>query len=110
MGILGGLMTMLANGAGPIFAIYFLAIGLPKLEFVGTGAWFFLLMNLSKVPLSWGLGLIRSETLQLNLILCPMILIGFWLGAKLVKKIPQKAFDWLILIMTAVMAVGFLVT
>ena len=38
--------------AGPIFAIYCLAVGLPKLEFVGTGAWFFLIVNAFKVPFS----------------------------------------------------------
>jgi uncharacterized protein len=108
MGMLGGTMTMLANGAGPVFSIYFLAIGLPKMEFVGTAAWFFLLMNLIKVPFSWGLGLIRTETLLLNLALCPMILVGLWIGVATVKRIPQKQFDVIILVMTALIALGFL--
>lgn len=109
MGMLGGAMTMLANGAGPVFAIYFLAVGLPKMELVGTGAWFFLLMNLIKVPFSWGLGLIKAETLMLNAILCPFILIGLWLGVATVKRIPQKQFDLVLLAMTAIIAAGFLV-
>ena len=109
MGMLGGAMTMLANGAGPVFAIYFLAVGLPKLELVGTGAWFFLLMNLLKVPFSWGLGLIKPDTLMLNAILCPFILVGLWVGVATVKRIPQKKFDLILLAMTAMIAVGFLV-
>jgi uncharacterized protein len=109
MGMLGGAMTMLANGAGPVFAIYFLAVGLPKMELVGTGAWFFLLMNLLKVPFSWGLGLIKPETLMLNAILCPFILLGLWVGVATVKRIPQKQFDLILLGMTAMIAIGFLV-
>jgi len=109
MGMLGGAMTMIANGAGPVFAIYFLAVGLPKLELVGTGAWFFLLMNLIKVPFSWGLGLIKPDTLLLNAILCPFILVGLWIGVTTVKRIPQKQFDLILLAMTAMIAIGFLV-
>ena len=109
MGILGGAMTMIANGAGPVFAIYFLAVGLPKMELVGTGAWFFLLMNLLKVPFSWGLGLIKPDTLMLNAMLCPFILLGLWAGVATVRRIPQKQFDLILLAMTAMIAVGFLV-
>src|SRR4029078_10404491 len=49
-GIAAGFTTMTANAAGPIMVVYFLAIGMPKLEFIGTGAWFFMLVNAFKVP------------------------------------------------------------
>jgi hypothetical protein len=52
IGILAGAATMLANAAGPVFAIYLIAVGLPKMEFVGTSAWFFFIINLFKVPFS----------------------------------------------------------
>ncbi len=42
LGIIAGFTTMVANAAGPVMALYFLAIGLPKYELVGTSAWFFL--------------------------------------------------------------------
>jgi uncharacterized protein len=66
MGILAGFATMVANAAGPVMVIYLLAIGLPKLVFVGTAAWFFLLVNLFKVPLSVNLGLITRESLWMG--------------------------------------------
>ncbi len=100
MGILVGLTTMLANAAGPVFGLYLLAIGLPKLEFVGTAAWFFLLLNISKLPFSWSLGLIRLDTLALNAALLPLIALGLWIGNMVVRRIPQKLFDSLILIFT----------
>ena len=102
MGILVGLTTMLANAAGPVFGLYLLAIGLPKLEFVGTAAWFFLLLNIVKIPFSWSLGLIRLDTLALNAMLIPLIALGLWVGTRIIRVIPQRLFDSLILILTGV--------
>lgn len=104
MGIMAGVTTMLANAAGPVMALYFLAIGLPKLEFVGTSAWFFLSINLFKVPFSTGLGLIHSQTLLFNAVLIPAIVIGLISGRWLVTRIPQKLFDALLLIFVGIAA------
>ena len=108
MGILVGLTTMLANAAGPVFGLYLLAIGLPKLEFVGTAAWFFLILNIIKIPFSWSLGLIRLDTLALNAMLVPLIGVGLWVGTVVIKKIPQRLFDSLILVLTGVASLRML--
>ena len=108
MGILVGLTTMLANAAGPVFGLYLLAIGLPKLEFVGTAAWFFLILNISKIPFSWSLGLIRMDTLALNVVLLPLIALGLWFGRILIHRIPQKYFDSIILILTGLASLRML--
>ncbi len=108
MGILVGLTTMLANAAGPVFGLYLLAVGLPKLEFVGTAAWFFLILNIVKIPFSWSLGLIRLDTLALNAVLIPLILLGLWVGTRIIRIIPQRLFDSLILVLTGVASFRFL--
>ncbi len=108
MGILVGLTTMLANAAGPVFGLYLLAIGLPKLEFVGTAAWFFLLLNIVKIPFSWSLGLIRIDTLALNAILIPLIAVGLWVGTLVIRRIPQRLFDSLILVLTGAASIRML--
>jgi uncharacterized protein len=97
MGILAGAATMLANAAGPVFTIYLIAVGLPKMEFVGTSAWFFFIVNLFKVPFSVALGLIHGQTLMLNLILAPAVLVGVLAGRWLVKRIPQRLFEHMLL-------------
>ena len=97
LGILAGAATMLANAAGPVFAIYLMAVGLPKMEFVGTGAWFFFIINLFKVPFSVALGLIRGQTLMVNLILAPAVLVGVLAGRWLVERIPQRLFEHMLL-------------
>ncbi len=108
MGLIVGTTTMLANAAGPVFGLYLLALAVPKLEFVGTSAWFFLMLNVFKVPFSWNLGLIDLQSLKLNAILCPMIVLGMLLGKAVVKRLPQKIFDSLILVFTAVAAIRLL--
>lgn len=97
LGLLAGFTTMLANAAGPIMALYFLAVALPKLEFVGTSAWFFLILNCFKVPFSVGLGLIHANTLALNAVLIPAIVLGLLTGRWLIRHVPQKLFDGLLL-------------
>ena len=104
MGLLAGVTTMMANAAGPIFVLYALAVGLPKYELVGTGAWFFFIVNVAKVPLSAGLGLIGPQTLSLNLMLLPAVFTGIAIGRWMTQRVPQRLFDWLLLTFAAVAA------
>lgn len=101
MGILGGGATMMANAAGPVMSLYFLAVNLPKLELIGTGAWFFLIVNLTKIPFSANLGLINGTSLTLVAMLAPVVVIGIGLGKLLVHLVPQKIFEWLLLLSAA---------
>ncbi len=102
LGLLAGVTTMLANAAGPVMALYFIAVSLPKLELVGTSAWFFLIINLFKVPFSIGLDLIHLESLMINAIFAPAILPGMLLGRWLVQRISQRVFDSLLLAFTGI--------
>ncbi len=100
MGLAAGFTTMVANAAGPIMILYLLSAGLPKLEFVGTGAWYFLLMNCFKVPFSWSLGLINPASLSVNLVLAPFAVAGALSGKMLLPHIDQRLFEGLALGMT----------
>jgi uncharacterized membrane protein YfcA len=105
MGVLAGVTTMLANAAGPVVALYLLAIALPKTTLVSTAAWFFLILNVAKVPFSASLGLIDRSTLLVNLALCPLVVVGLLVGRRIVAVIPQRFFDTLVLAFTVVAAV-----
>ena len=104
IGLAAGAATMLANAAGPIIAIYCLAVGLPKFEVVGTLAWFFFIINVFKIPFSAGLGLIRSETLALNAVLVPAVVVGVVSGRWIVHRLPQQVFDLLMLAFAVIAA------
>ena len=92
MGVLAGITTMMANAAGPIMTVYLLAMRLPKHEFIGTGAWYYIIVNCTKVPFSADLGLINPASLKINLIMAPMVVLGALLGVLILKRVPQKYF------------------
>lgn len=108
IGVLAGFTTLVANAAGPLMAIYLLAMRLPKLEYVGTGAVYFMLMNLFKVPFMLNLGLINPTSFTLNLWLAPVVLAGALLGRRILVKINQRLFEDLALILAALAGVKLL--
>jgi uncharacterized membrane protein YfcA len=106
VGLLGGFSTMIGNAAGPIMSIYLLAMGLPKNKFIGTGAWFYLIMNLFKIPLHitvWKT--IDWHTFTLDLAMLPAIMLGAYIGIKIVHYIPEKPYRIFILVGTALAAI-----
>jgi hypothetical protein len=92
-GVSGGVATMMANAAGPIMQLYLLSRRMPKMELIGVGARFFLVVNILKLPLSAGLDLITWETLKWDFIMLPCVVLGVLIGKKLLVKVPQKAFE-----------------
>ncbi|WP_445736275.1 sulfite exporter TauE/SafE family protein [Mariniflexile sp.] len=101
-GFLAGFTTMIGNLAGPISDIYFLAMRLPKNEFIGTAAWLFFIINLFKLPFHifvWET--VSAETLVLNSVLIPMVILGFFLGAYMVKLISNVNYRRFVLMVTA---------
>jgi uncharacterized membrane protein YfcA len=99
-GMSAGFTSMLANAAGPIMAIYLLMMKLPKKTFIGTKAWFFLIINYVKIPLMiFGADSIDSQSLNLNLKLFPAVLIGGFLGVRLVNIIPEQKFRLMVQIL-----------
>lgn len=103
MGLLSGITSMIGNLAGSFASIYLLAMRLPKNEFIGTAAWLFFIINVFKLPFHvfiWKT--VTTETLQLNLVLAPAIIIGFLLGIQLVKLINNELYRKLVLLVTAI--------
>lgn len=108
MGLFAGITTMIANAAGPVMTLYLLAMRLPKLEFLGTGAAFFLLINWIKVPFIAQLGLINAASLTLNLWLLPAVAVGALLGRPVVERVNQRVFENVALAFTAAATVKLL--
>jgi len=97
IGVLAGFTTLVANAAGPLTVIYMLAMRLPKMEYMGTTAVFFFVLNLFKLPFMVGLGLVTRESLAANLVLAPAVLAGAWFGKWLLRWINQRVFETIIL-------------
>ena len=108
LGFIAGVTTMMANAAGPIMIIYLLAMRLPKIEFVGTGVWFFFIVNWLKVPLSAKLDLMTIESVKFDLMMLPFIAVGAVAGIFFLKRIPQKAFSAVVQVLAVAAAIKLL--
>ncbi|MFI2203560.1 sulfite exporter TauE/SafE family protein [Streptomyces sp. NPDC020192] len=107
-GVLGGFTTMVANAGGPVMSMYLLSAGFRKLGFLGTSAFFFLIVNVSKVPFSAGLGLIDGHSLLLDAALAVFVVPGALFGKWAVNRINQRLFEQLVIAATIVGGVQLL--
>ncbi|MEZ3161911.1 sulfite exporter TauE/SafE family protein [Microbacterium sp. BWT-B31] len=107
-GTLGGFTTMVANAAGPVMSMYFLAARFPVKLWLGTAAWSFFLINVSKLPFSIGLGLITPSGLLLDLVLVPLVVAGALSGRWLAGRLDQRLFERLVIGFTVVGALYLL--
>lgn len=108
-GTLGGFTTMVANAGGPVMSMYFLAMRTPMTVFLGTAAWFFAIINIVKVPVLAGLGLLTLPVLLMDAVLVPMVVIGALLGRWLIPRIHQALFDRIVLLLTILGAAYLLI-
>lgn len=108
MGTLAGIATALANVAGPIMIVYLVAMGLQKKAFIGTGAWYYMLLNWFKLPFSASLGLVTWQSLGVNLMMFPVIAASAISGVFLLKRIPQRAFIILVQVLALAAAIRLL--
>ncbi len=103
-GTSAGFATMVANAAGPVMNMYLLSKQLPREEFVATGAWFFFIVNISKVPVYANLGLFSSQSLAFDAALIPFVMAGALMGRKLLTIMPERVF------INSVVVLAFLAT
>ena len=112
VGAAAGFTTMVSNAAGPLMSIYFTSMGLDKYKFMGTGAWFFLIVNVAKLPLIVALTLLNPSepmitmtTLGFNALLAPFLIVGALAGRHILKLVSQTAFEWTVMGLAAIAAI-----
>lgn len=87
------LPAALAGFVVALLAIYLLSVKIPKYSFVGTNAWFFLVINYLKIPVQlWAWNNITPQSLALDACTLPFVLLGGIFGILLVKRLPEKGF------------------
>lgn len=109
-GVGAGFVTMVANAAGAVMTLYLVGQRVDKLRFLGTSAWFFLCVNLAKLPFSAGLGLISSSMLATTLLLTPLVIAGGLIGVRMVRRLQQQWFDIAVISAAGLSAVALLVS
>lgn len=108
-GILAGFTTMVANAAGPVTAIFFLSENLPVMRFLGTTAWFYLIVNLIKLPISIHLGMITWQGFLSMAWTIPLIIVTVFIGRTIAKRVNQETFTKLIYVLAVIAVVRLLV-
>ncbi|PFG41508.1 hypothetical protein ATJ88_0147 [Isoptericola jiangsuensis] len=107
-GGLAGFTTMVANAGGPPMSLYLLGSRFEKWRFLGTTAWFFCTVNLIKLPVAVGVGIVRLDTVALWAVLAPVVLLGTWVGRRVIGHVDQRLFERLVTVMVAVGALNLL--
>lgn len=110
MGITGGITSMIGNLAGAVMSVYFLAMRMTKDAYIGTTAWFFLFLNVFKVPFHlfvWNT--INLDSFLINFITIPAILLGAYLGISISKKLSDITYRWFIIVVTLLAAILMLI-
>ncbi len=105
-GIAAGFTTMLGNLAGAFANVYFLAMRMPKNDFIGTAAWVFLVINFFKLPFQvffWKN--ITGNSLQTDLLLLPALALGFISGIKITQRLKDNNYRKLVMVLTLAGAV-----
>ena len=109
MAMSAGFSTMTANAAGPIIALHLLAAGLDRQRIVGTCAWYFLIINLIKLPVALHLGMLDLMALAQVALVAPLVLAGSWAGRWLCQALDPLRFELAVLLLSTVGAVALLV-
>ena len=108
-GLVAGFTTMIGNMAGAFANLYFLAMRVPKNDFIGTTAWLFLCMNLFKLPFQlfvWKN--IDWRSFATDLVVAPVLALGFWIGIIIVRNIKEGHYRRLVLLLTLAGAIAML--
>ena len=114
-GTSGGFTTFVANAAGPIINTYLVGLGLGKQQYLGTSAWFYFAVNVSKIPFYIALGELSEggrfftrESLLFAALVTPAIFAGVYTGRWIVHRISQRTFLFLILVLSAAGAINLM--
>lgn len=99
-GVAAGFTSTMAHAAGPIVGLFLFSQNLGKSLFVGSVAWTFTLINLTKLPFYVGVGLIRQDVLLFDLLLVWLIPIGSYLGKWMHHRVSESVFNRIILVLT----------
>jgi len=109
-GLLGGFTTMMGNAAGPVLALYLLSMRLPKYTYIGTQAWFFLIVNLVKVPFHFFVWkTITRHTLMLDTMMLPLVALGAIIGISVTRFIPERGYRIFVISSTVIAALKLFV-
>ena len=91
-GSASGMLSTSTGLAGPPVVLLFASRGLPKHEFRGTSALYFLPMSVAGIAVLALRGLVDASEVPLGLLLVPAAMVGKALGTALLRRVSEGAF------------------
>ena len=99
---LSGFASFISHSGGPPMMQFLLPMKMDRMLMVGSLAWFFAVINFSKIVPYGQLGLLNTSQLTTSLMLLPVVPVGYWIGYQLLKKVSPARFvlltSWLLLL------------
>ena len=108
VGLAAGFTTMVANAAGPIMALYLLSMRFSREKYIGTAAWYFMIMNWLKLPVFVVQDRITFDAAMACVPMIPFLLIGAVIGIIFLKKVSLNLFERVIEILVILGALKLL--
>ena len=96
-GIAGGLLgTLFGAGVGPIYVVYFNALRLDREIFRVTMSTVVLLGGAARIVGYASFGFYESSSIVLIALGLPLVVVGSWLGDRVVRRLDPYLFSWLV--------------
>src|SRR4051794_14972498 len=96
-GVVGGFLgTLFGAGVGPIYVVYFNTLRLEREIFRVTMSTVVLLGGVARIAGYARLGFYESSSVALIAIGLPLVVIGSWLGDRLIRRLDFRGFGWLV--------------
>ena len=104
----GSLLSALVGSVGPLMAPFYLAYGLVKGAYIGTEALSTVVMHVTKLVAYQRTAVLTPTGALVGLALGPLMILGSWLGKRVVDRLPERVFVAIIEIVLVVAGVLFL--
>lgn len=108
VGLFAGVLGGITNVPGTPLALYFHALGLPKVEFVRAVALTFLALKVTQFGAVWQVGLMDGRLLRLSLGATAVGLVAFRAGLWAQDRVPAAVFSRAVLVFLGVLGVAML--
>jgi uncharacterized membrane protein YfcA len=95
LGALAGVLNVTIGATGPLIAPFFLGLGLSRFALVGTKAACQTLGHLVKIALFGAVGFAFAAFVPLLALLIPLVVVGTWVGSRLLRGVDERTFVWL---------------
>lgn len=99
-------LSALLGSVGPIMAPFFLAYGLVKSPYIGTEALSTVVMRIATLVAYHQNAVLTASAAQIGLLLGPVMILGSFLGKRIVDRLPERVF--VLLIEAVLIAAGLL--